>query len=159
MGVAGCGKSSVGEALATQGYFTYIDGDDLHPEANIKKMAQGIALTDHDREPWLHLVGQKLCQTNGPVAIGCSALKYKYRQIIVNEADKTVPFIHLHAPQKIIYERMAKRSDHFMPTTLLDSQFADLEMLGAKEKGTVIDISVSFDQVLASVINYINSLN
>ena len=159
MGVAGCGKSSVGKALSEQGYFTYIDADELHSQANIKKMAQGIALNDDDRKPWLYSVGYKLRQTDGTVAIGCSALKYKYRQIIERESAESVAFIHLHAEKDIIYKRMSMRSNHFMPTSLLDSQYADLEMLGIEEKGKVIDISVKFDAVLESVKKYINNIN
>jgi len=149
MGVAGCGKSSVGEALAANGVMTYIDGDDLHPEANVAKMSAGIPLTDADREPWLKRVGQSLGQTIGPVAIGCSALKRRYRKLLVDSAGEAVGFIHLTAPKELIAGRMAARTSHFMPTSLLDSQFADLEPLESDETGWDVDISGPLDDIVA----------
>ena len=99
MGVAGCGKSSVGAGLVEEGVCTYIDGDDLHSAASIQKMAQGIALTDKDREPWLKRVGETLTKTDGVVVIACSALKRKYREYIIQSAGETVGFLHLVPPK------------------------------------------------------------
>ena len=157
MGVAGCGKSTVGNAVAATTDIAYVDGDDLHPEANIKKMSAGTPLDDDDRAPWLAQVGAKLGTSDGRIAIGCSALKQKYRTLITKSAGEPVAFIHLAAPQKVIAERMAQRDGHFMPTSLLDSQFADLEHLGAGELGTTVDITGPFDTVVTDVCAYVGS--
>ena len=151
MGVAGSGKSSIGEALQDAGLLTYIDGDDLHPAANIDKMSKGVPLNDADRAPWLEDVGRTLAATDGPVAIGCSALKRKYRDLIGTSAGEAVGFLHLSAPKDVIAARMAARAGHFMPTSLLDSQFADLEPLTAQETGWEIDITGSIDTIVADI--------
>lgn len=90
MGVAGCGKSAVGAALAARIGATYIDGDDLHPPANIARMSRGEPLTDDDRRPWLTLVGRKLADPGGILILGCSALKRRYRDHIRAEAGAPV---------------------------------------------------------------------
>ena len=154
MGVSGCGKSSVGQALARKTDVTFIDGDDLHPPANISKMSSGIPLDDTDRAPWLIAVGQSLAQQDGPTAIGCSALKRAYRDIIRGEAGQ-VHFLHLAAPKAVLAERVAARQGHFMPLALLDSQYAALEHLEADETGTVIDIAQPLDRVVSDAVAYV----
>lgn len=155
MGVAGCGKTSVGEALAEDSALAFIDGDDLHPPENIEKMSAGTPLTDEDRAPWLRLVGEELAKAKGPIAIGCSALKKIYRDQIASSAGETVGFVHLAAPIEVISERMAAREGHFMPLALLESQFSALEPLGADESGHVVDISQTFGEVVSSARAYI----
>lgn len=155
MGVAGCGKTSVGEALANGSKLAFIDGDDLHPPANIEKMSAGTPLTDEDRAPWLRLVGEELAKANGPIAIGCSALKKTYRDQIIANAGETVGFVHLSAPIEVVSERMSSREGHFMPLALLESQFSALEPLGVDEGGRVIDIAGTFDEVVSSARAYI----
>lgn len=91
MGVAGCGKSAIGAALATRLGATYVDGDDLHPPENIARMSRGEPLTDDDRWPWLTLVGRRLAAPDGVLIIGCSALKRRYRDHIRNEAGRPSP--------------------------------------------------------------------
>lgn len=153
MGVAGCGKTSVGEALAAHGVWAYEDGDDLHPQANIKKMSAGIALGDDDRWPWLADIGKQLGASKTPLAIGCSALKKKYRDHITHSAGKPVYFVHLAGSRELIENRMSAREGHFMPTSLLDSQFADLEPLAENELG----FAVSIDQPLSAIIEAIET--
>ncbi len=126
MGVAGCGKTSVGVALADRLGIPYRDGDDLHPTANVEKMRQGIALTDADRWPWLDRVASLLA-TEAPVIIGCSALKRAYRDRIRDHAGGPVRFVHLDGSRDLITARMTARQGHYMPLSLLDSQFAALE--------------------------------
>ena len=155
MGVAGCGKTSVGEGLAALGLVEYIDGDALHPPANIEKMSQGEPLTDDDRAPWLTDVGQALAEEDGPVVIGCSALKRKYRDWIREAVPEPVRFIHLDAPQCVLEKRVAGRSNHFMPTGLLDSQFAALERLTGSEMGAEIDIAKPYADVIAQSEHYV----
>lgn len=148
MGVSGCGKTSVGAAVAGRLNALFIDGDDLHPRANIDKMSRGEALTDDDREPWLIEVGQRLAKARVPMVIGCSALKRSYRDTIRREAGGPVCFLHLKGSYDVLSQRMQNRPGHFMPTTLLDSQLAALEPLGADEAAIEIDIDQPFDQVV-----------
>lgn len=155
MGVSGCGKTSLGVALSEQLAVSFIDGDDLHPKSNIDKMASGQALNDEDRAPWLAKVGAALAQADGPVAIGCSALKRMYRDQIRDAARKPVHFLHLDAPQDVLQKRVTEREGHFMPPALLDSQFAALEPLQADELGTQIDISKTFPDVVEQSVAYV----
>ena len=147
MGVSGCGKSSVGLALAEALGARFIDGDDLHPEANKAKMAAGIPLNDDDRWPWLDLVGEALAESNTVVA--CSALKRVYRERILAAAPGTF-FVHLHGTRELLAQRMGARPDHFMPVSLLDSQLNTLELLGADEPGVMLDIALPIDQLVAA---------
>lgn len=149
MGVSGCGKSSVGEALAQRLGLPYHDGDDLHPPANVAKMAAGIALTDADRWPWLDLVAQKL-RDAAPMIIGCSALRRAYRDRIRQGAGGPVQFIHLAGSQDLIAARMALRKGHYMPPSLLESQFAALEPPGPDEA-----LTLTIDQPPAQIVNRI----
>lgn len=149
MGVAGSGKSSVGLALAAQVGAIYLDGDDLHPPANVAKMSAGIPLGDADRRPWLIRVGETLHAARGPVIIGCSALKRAYRDLIRDNAGGPVVFVHLAGTRALIESRMSARVGHFMPTSLLDSQFADLQPLAEDEAGFKVDI----DQPLAAIVD------
>ena len=155
MGVAGCGKSSVGEGLARSLNVAYEDGDDLHPQDNIDKMSTGIALTDADRAPWLDLIGQRLGAAKTPLLIGCSALKRSYRDRIRTHAAGPVWFVHLLGARGVIEARMAKRAGHFMPVSLLDSQFATLEPLGADEAGVEVNIDQSLAQVIAQAGDFL----
>ncbi len=147
MGVSGCGKSSVGVGLATELGLIYRDGDDLHPLENVAKMRAGVALNDADRWPWLDRVGWVL-KTQAPVVVGCSALKRAYRDRIRAAAGGSVCFVHLAGSKDVIAGRMAQRQGHYMPLSLLDSQFAALEPPGAEEKA----ISVSIDQPLNAIV-------
>ena len=155
MGVSGCGKTSVGTALAELCDIDFIDGDDLHPKQNIEKMTRGEPLTDEDRAPWLGEVGATLARHKGPVAIGCSALKRMYRDIIRARVHEPLHFLHLDASREVLSRRVNERSGHFMPTTLLDSQFAALERLGSDELGAEIDISRAFSEVVESCAAYV----
>ncbi|MDB5660162.1 MAG: gntK [Cypionkella sp.] len=149
MGVAGCGKSSVGVALAQALALPYRDGDDLHPAANIVKMSRGEPLTDTDRWPWLELVGQAL---RAPGIVGCSALKRVYRELIDRQAGGGVVFVHLSGSRTVIETRMRARTGHFMPPALLDSQFATLEVPAAHERAVVVDIDQPMEMVVAEII-------
>lgn len=150
MGVAGCGKSSVGAALSQALRLPYVDGDDLHPAANVERMRQGIALTDGDRWPWLDLVAGCL-QDRAPVIIGCSALKRAYRDRIRAGVAGKVAFVHLSGDRDLIAARMARRQGHYMPLSLLDSQFAALEPPGPEEAVTV-DIDQPLEAILRQIL-------
>lgn len=151
MGVSGCGKSSVGAALAARLGCLYLDGDDLHPPGNIEKMANGIPLDDEDRWPWLDAVAQSLALADRTVVIGCSALKRTYRDRIRQGAGSPVFFVHLSGSRAVIAERVSNRPGHFMPAALLDSQFAALESPQQDERSVTVDIDQPLDE-LVSVI-------
>lgn len=140
MGVSGSGKTTVGELVGAQLGLPYRDGDDLHPQANIEKMARGEALDDADRWPWLELVGGWLAATPSGGIIGCSALKRSYRDLIRRIAPGTV-FVHIHGTPELLAERMGKRTGHFMPISLLRGQLDTLEPLGPDEDGVVVDVA------------------
>jgi gluconokinase len=150
MGVAGCGKSSVGAALSVRSGVAYRDGDDLHPASNVAKMAAGTPLNDDDRWPWLDLVAQAL-HDDAPLMIGCSALKRSYRDRIRAGAGGPVLFVHLAGTRAVIEGRMAARKGHFMPVALLDSQFATLEPPAPDEW----HLSVDIDQPLKAIVDHI----
>jgi gluconokinase len=152
MGVSGCGKSSVGAALADRLTGVYIDGDDLHPAANIAKMGAGVPLTDADRWPWLDRVGECLARAEVTALIGCSALKRAYRDRIRAAVEGPVRFIHLAGKKEIIAARLHARQGHFMPVALLESQFTALEPPAGDEQAITVDIDQPFDAVIAAVI-------
>ena len=156
MGVAGCGKSTVGAAVAKATGATYLDGDDLHPPENIAKMSAGQPLNDTDRAPWLEQVGKTLRDHDGVTLIGCSALKRSYRDIIRAAAMEPVRFLHLAGSRAVIESRMSQRTGHFMPVSLLDSQFATLESLQPDEDGVEIDIDQSFDHVVSTAVSHLS---
>ncbi|WP_199500065.1 gluconokinase [Methylovirgula sp. 4M-Z18] len=152
MGVAGSGKSSIGEALAARLGIIYLDGDGLHPAANIEKMSHGIPLTDDDRWPWLEQVGLRLRDAERPTAIGCSALKRSYRDFISKTAQAPVLFIYLAGSKQLIASRMHERRGHFMPESLLDSQFATLEEPAVDEHAIRVDIAATVEDIVTSII-------
>lgn len=151
MGVSGCGKSVVGAGIAAGLGIGFVDGDDLHPAANVAKMSRGDPLDDADRAPWLDRVGAELAAA-GALVIACSALKRAYRDRIRAAAGGPVTFVHLAGDKALIAGRMAARSDHFMPMSLLDSQFAALEIPGPEEAAVSVDIAPPTDQVIAAAL-------
>lgn len=136
MGVSGCGKTTVGLALAGRLGARFIEGDLLHPQANVAKMAAGIALTDADRWPWLDAVGSALAGS-APVVASCSALRRAYRDRLRANAGSSLCFLHLAGDRAALARRMAERPGHYMPVSLLDSQLATLEPPGADEALTL----------------------
>ena len=148
MGVSGSGKSTVGAAIAQRLRIPFADADDFHPRANIEKMTAGIALDDHDRHPWLEAIGAWLSVHAGEGGVmSCSALKRSYRDQLRRHAH-TVEFVHLAGTREVIARRQASRPGHFMPSSLLTSQFATLEPLAPDERGVVLDIEESIDSIV-----------
>ena len=139
MGVAGCGKSTIGAALAERLGATFMEADAHHPQANIDKMTSGEPLTDEDRWPWLDALGAAAPKT-GRVVIACSALRRVYRERLAAAAGERIAFIHMAGTKDLIAERMKTRSGHFMPPALMDSQFATLEPLEPDERGLTLNI-------------------
>jgi gluconokinase len=136
MGVSGVGKTTVGKALAARLGARFLEGDRYHPPANIEKMSRGEPLTDADRLPWLETLAAELADSRGKgedVVLACSALRRGYRDIL-RAGHGDVDFVFLHAEQAVIQRRLDSRRDHFMPPSLLDSQFAALEPPAADER-------------------------
>jgi gluconokinase len=130
MGVTGTGKSTVGQLLAEQLGWTFVEGDDFHPKANVDKMRQGIPLTDEDRQPWLDAIRHRLEQASRRgenVVLACSALKHSYQHYLAGYAPEAVRFVYLFGSPEVIRQRLANRTGHFMNPALLASQFEDLE--------------------------------
>lgn len=150
MGVCGCGKSAVGGALAERLGARFLEGDRFHPAANIEKMSSGQALTDQDRWPWLAAMGEAMGKVpEGSVIAACSALKRVYREAMTEAAGEPVLFVLLDGPKALITERLAARPHHFMPASLLDSQFATLERPGAEERA----IAVAIDRPVEAIVD------
>jgi gluconokinase len=153
MGVSGSGKSTVGAALAQRLRVPFADADDFHPEANIAKMTAGQPLNDEDRRPWLDAIGDWLKAHADGGVVSCSALKRDYRDRLRDHfAD--AEFVHLDGTHEVIARRQASRPGHFMPASLLDSQFATLEPLEPDEHGLVIDVDQSVDAIVQSYIDH-----
>ena len=125
MGVSGCGKSTIGQLLASRLGCPFLDADEFHPPGNVAKMAAGTPLTDADRQPWLELLNGKLRAQKNTV-LACSALKDSYRQILSKGLDDC-RLVHLRGSVELIRARLAERKHRYMPASLLDSQFATLE--------------------------------
>ena len=159
MGVCGCGKTTVGRALARELGWEFIDADDFHPEANIAKMAASAALTDADRWPWLDRLAAeaRVRSARGQhVVLACSALKRAYRDRLVAGAggDIEVCFVYLKGDAATIEPRLADRRGHYMPASLLASQFAALE---EPEEAIVVDIRQSPESQAASIAAHLGS--
>jgi gluconokinase len=161
MGVSGSGKSTVGKLLSQLLRCEFIDADDLHPESNKKAMAAGIALTDVERLPWLKIVGEELkshSENSQPLIVACSALRRSYRELLTSFSPSLF-FIFLDGTKEEIGARISVRSHEFMPSSLLESQFANLEPLVKDENGFRISIDASVETICATIVQVINARN
>lgn len=152
MGVSGSGKSTVGAALAQRLRVPFADADDFHPPANIAKMTAGHALDDDDRYPWLEVIGEWLAEHHGGGVMSCSALKRRYRDQLRRHCPD-VEFLHLSGSIEVVARRQASRPGHFMPASLVASQFETLEPLGGDERGTAIDIDQNIDSIVEEYVS------
>ncbi|MDN4476824.1 gluconokinase [Demequina sp. SYSU T00192] len=153
MGPSATGKSTVGTALAAALGVPFVDGDDLHPEANVAKMAAGVPLEDADRWPWLDRIGATLddAAAAGGAVVACSALKRAYRDRIVAAAP-AARFVELAITEEEALRRSSARADHFMPPALVASQFATLEPLASGERGVRVDATAPVAEIVGSAL-------
>jgi gluconokinase len=160
MGVSGSGKSLVGEAVAADLGLAFVEGDALHPKANIEKMSMGIPLTDADRFPWLDKIGREIADSlaiGQGIVISCSALKRVYRDRLRRFAKGGLTFIFLKGSEEVLMPRMAARKGHFMPASLLQSQLATLEDPSGEEDVVTVDIGGTKDEVAADAIRRVRA--
>ena len=143
MGVAGCGKTTVAGILQDRWGWDAAEADDFHPQANVEKMRSGVPLTDDDRWPWLETIRAWMTEKENEgrsTIVTCSALKKSYRDVLRNGAARVI-FMHLDGDRSLLASRLGARTGHFMPASLLDSQYATLEALQPGELGAVIDVA------------------
>jgi len=152
MGVSGCGKSSVGEALAKELGWDFYDADDFHPPENVAKMASGTPLNDSDRAPWLatlHDLISSSLEADRPGVLACSALKERYRQQLL-AGNQDAQIVYLKGSYDLIWSRMEKRKDHYMKPHMLQSQFDALE---EPTDAITVDISTSVDEIVQEILS------
>jgi gluconokinase len=150
MGVSGSGKTTVGRELARQLGWHFLDADDYHPAANIAKMHAGIPLTDEDRKPWLKALADRIDEARARgenVALACSVLKHEYQEYLRHDLDE-VQYVYLKGSPELIRRRLEARKDHFMPATLLTSQFEALE---PPEHAIEVDIAPGPEEIAAEI--------
>ena len=153
MGVSGCGKTTVGRCVAERLHASFLDADDLHSQANISKMKNGLPLADDDRYPWLKMVAEKMVQLEGQGGgvVACSALKKTYRHVLLGDSSFRVFLVYLKGTQDILYRRIAQRKNHFMHPDLLDSQ---LKILEEPRNALILSIELSPEIICDRIIEY-----
>ncbi len=155
MGVSSSGKTVTGKSIARRLHAPFLDGDDFHPPANKDKMRAGIPLTDADRWPWLSALAHALheaAELKGVAVGACSALKRAYREHLTKEAGEPILFVHLEGSKELIAGRIAGRVHEYMPASLLDSQFATLEVPGPDENAIAMPVSLSVEAIADRVV-------
>ncbi|MGH7673807.1 MAG: gluconokinase [Gemmatimonadales bacterium] len=159
MGVSGAGKTVVGTLLAGALGVAFLEGDELHPADNVRRMAQGIPLTDDDRRGWLTSIAARLADAERAgtgLVVACSALKRAYRDLL-RRADAEMRFVHLTGDPALIAQRLAQRVGHFMPAALLDSQLATLEPPAPDEHAWTFDLADTPDAIVAQIVSRLNA--
>ena len=157
MGVSGCGKSTIGSLLAARLQWAFEDADWLHPSANVDKMRNGVPLTDEDRWPWLRAVAAWIDDTRNASrhgVVACSALKIRYRNILIGQR-RDVRLVYLKGDEALIARRIAARHEHFMPTSLLRSQFDALEEPDTDENPITVLVDRPPHDIVARIVSAI----
>jgi len=155
MGVSGSGKTTIGARLARALGSEFVEGDDLHPPENVKRMTAGIPLTDDDRRGWLLAIAARLREAKRArigLVVSCSALKRSYRDLLRSVGETEVRFVYLAGSRALLAERLAQRRGHFMPPALLESQLSILEEPSPDERAWVCDISQAPDAIVADLV-------
>ena len=154
MGVSGSGKSTVALRLAAALGLEFIEGDELHSAGNVARMAAGVPLTDADREGWLEVLADRIREARlagRGLVLSCSALKRSDRDVLRLGSPK-VRFVHLHGERDLLAVRVAQRAGHYMPSSLLDSQFATLEVPDASENALTFNVTIPPEAIVAAVV-------
>ena len=154
MGVSGCGKSTVGQQLASTLNVEFLEGDQLHSDQNVARMAAGIALTDEDRQGWLETLARRIddARSSGKgLVVSCSALKRAYRDTL-RQGAADLRFVHLQGSPALLLARMASRPGHYMPASLLESQLATLEVPDPDENAQTCDTALPASAIVAAVM-------
>ena len=154
MGVSGAGKTAVGTLLAGALGVAYLDGDELHPVDNVRRMAQGTPLSDDDRRGWLSAIASRVAaarRAGTGLVVACSALKRAYRDTL-RSADADLRFVHLTGDPALIGQRLSQRVGHFMPPTLLRSQLAALEIPAPDERAWTFDVADTPQSIVAQIV-------
>jgi gluconokinase len=154
MGVSGSGKTTIARGVAQRLGWRLVEGDSFHPPTNVAKMHAGTPLTDEDRWPWLHAIAHEIDAmraSHQSAVVACSALKRAYRDILIDARDDVL-LVYLQGSKALIAGRLAARTGHFMPPTLLDSQFAALEEPGEDEHPIVVSIAPEPDAIAEEVV-------
>lgn len=157
MGVAGCGKSTVGRRLAQALGRPFLEGDEFHPSANVDKMRAGIPLTDADREGWLRTLSAELARARAQgrgAVLACSALKRRYRDVL-RSGDPALRLVYLHGRREALEQRLRSRRGHYMPASLLASQLEALEPPGEDEHAIAFDVESDVDSIVAAALHAI----
>ena len=155
MGVSGSGKTTIGARLARELDLEFVEGDDLHPPENLKRMAAGTPLTDDDRRGWLLAIGVRLREAKRAgrgLVVSCSALKRSYRDLLRSIVEADVRFVYLAGNRALFAERLAQRRGHFMPPSLLESQLSILEEPSPDERAWVCDIRETPEAIVAALV-------
>ena len=154
MGVAGSGKSTIGETLAGRIGWRFEDGDRFHPASNVAKMSAGVPLTDDDRWPWLQAIADeidRLCAAGERAVVACSALRRVYRDVLIHGRND-VRLVYLDGSQQLIADRLNRRKGHFMPPDLLASQFKTLEPPAGDERPITVPIDASVEAIVDDIV-------
>jgi gluconokinase len=154
MGVSGSGKTTVAHQLARRLGWEFAEGDEHHPPANVEKMRAGTPLTDADREPWLRGLAAWIAErerSGSSCVLTCSALRRSYRELL-RQGNHSVFFAHVDVPEAVLAERLAARTGHYMPPSLLGSQLATLEPLEEDEPGLTVPGTGSADEVVDDIL-------
>lgn len=162
MGVSSSGKSTIGMSIARRLHVPFLDGDGYHPPANVEKMRAGIPLVDEDRWPWLQSLAQALHEAadRKDAAVGaCSALRRIYRDYLVEQAGEPILFVYLDGTKELISARMARRQHEYMPASLLDSQFATLEVPDPHTENVLfVPVTDSVDRITQTAVKALDHL-
>lgn len=162
MGVCGCGKSTIAKAVASQLQLPFLEGDDFHPASNIEKMSKAIGLSDEDRWPWLDILGTVIQKNssakNGGVVVSCSALKRSYREHLSNTSGASILYVYLDGSRETLLKRLKSRRNHYMPSSLLDSQLDTLEKPENDELALTVSIEKSINEIVGEVLSKITSM-